>query len=117
MMNGYTGYTEISLSDEELARFYETGFLYKDSVLDETIPKIENHYYILKNNDQIADKIKYQNGSFKNINSGNIQTRQLGTIKPRNLEQELAFDLLKDRNCPVKLIKGVYGSGKIFATA
>lgn len=34
------------------------------------------------------------------------------TIKPLNLEQKMAFDLLQNPNIPVKLLSGVPGSGK-----
>ena len=36
----------------------------------------------------------------------------LGTIKPRNTQQNLVLDMLQDKSTKVKLVKGVYGSGK-----
>jgi PhoH-like ATPase len=35
-----------------------------------------------------------------------------GKLKPRNIHQELAFDMLKDRDVTVKLITGTWGTGK-----
>ena len=35
-----------------------------------------------------------------------------GVIKPRNIEQELAFHMLKDETSRIKVLTGRYGSGK-----
>ena len=43
-----------------------------------------------------------------------INNKFTKTIKPRNEEQILALDLLQDRHSKIKLIRGVYGSGKDF---
>jgi len=43
-----------------------------------------------------------------------ISNKFTKTIKPRNEEQILALDLLQDRHSKIKLIRGVYGSGKDF---
>lgn len=98
------GYIDIELNDELLAKFYETG------ALDYKI--MENYYVILHNNGQIVDKFKYQNGQFKKVIYKAIKSSAMGTIKPLNVEQELAMDLLDDEQTLVKLVRGVYGSGK-----
>ena len=36
----------------------------------------------------------------------------MGEIKPRNLEQELAFNMLQDDKTKIKVLTGPYGSGK-----
>lgn len=36
----------------------------------------------------------------------------MGTVKPQNFEQEIALDMLDDDSITVKLIRGIYGSGK-----
>ncbi len=58
------------------------------------------------------DSYKYSQGEFIKVCFDTIRSRQLGLIKPRNTQQELAIDLLKNRDTKIKLIKGVYGSGK-----
>ena len=41
-----------------------------------------------------------------------LKNTYLGTIKPRNPQQHLVIDTLLDPNSKIKVIKGVYGSGK-----
>ena len=45
---------------------------------------------------------------FKNVDGGNMY----GEIKPINVRQRLAFDLLQNRDITVKSLLGVFGSGK-----
>lgn len=104
-METYIGYTDCEVNEEQLANFYEN----KNSLIPSPI---ENHYYLLWLNGEIVDKCKYEKGNFHKVEYNTIKTRQLGTVKPRNIEQELAIDLLYSRESKVKLIKGVYGSGK-----
>ena len=39
----------------------------------------------------------------------------MGKIKPRNIEQELAFHMLQDERTKIKVLTGRYGSGKSMA--
>lgn len=41
-----------------------------------------------------------------------MSNNYLGKIKPRNEQQELVIDLLLDRDSKIKVVRGVYGSGK-----
>ena len=47
---------------------------------------------------------------------GKCDSCQSGNVKPKTFEQHFAMDLLQDRQITVKLIRGVYGSGRLFAT-
>jgi PhoH-like ATPase len=102
----YTGYKEAMLTDEELAEHYQNP-TNKWGLLN-------NEYLIIKNsNGEVIDKQKWVDSkgfiplSYKQID--NIYT---GKIKPRNIQQELAFDLFQNRNITVKVIFGKFGSGK-----
>jgi PhoH-like ATPase len=102
----YTGYKEISLSIEEQAEHYQNP-TNKWGLLN-------NEYLIIKNsNGEVIDKQKWVDSkgfiplSYKQID--NIYT---GKIKPRNIYQELAFDLFQNNNITIKCIYGKYGSGK-----
>lgn len=104
----YTGYTEIQLTDTELCDFYSGN-----SPLQDTLN--ENEYLIIKDtDDKIIDKYCFQNGELRKVKYPVIENKWCGKIKPRNAYQELAVDMLQDKNSKVKLIKGVYGSGKDF---
>lgn len=104
----YTGYTEIQLTDTELCDFYSGN-----SPLQDTLN--ENEYLVIKDtDDKIIDKYCFQNGELRKVKYPVIENKWCGKIKPRNAYQELAVDMLQDKNSKVKLIKGVYGSGKDF---
>ena len=101
----YKGYEILELNEEETAHFYEEE---KDKILLK-----ENEYLGIKNKDgEIFDKFCFQDGVLRPVRFHKINNIYCGDIKPRNFQQQLAFDLLNDRKVPVKIIKGVYGSGK-----
>ena len=104
----YKGYMEIQFDEESLAEFYEN----KDAWAEKNRLK-ENQYLLIKDaSNQIVDKYCYQNKSLRQVKYTTIQNMNCGKIKPRNLQQELAMDMLVDKNSKVKLVQGVYGSGK-----
>lgn len=106
--NFYTGYREIQLNDTELSQFYTGEYIFEQ-------PLKENEYLLLIDEDgKIFDKYCYKNGELSKVKFPTIENKWSGIIKPRNCYQELAMDMLQDRDSKVKLIKGVYGSGKDF---
>lgn len=104
----YLGYLDIEMTEEELSSFYE-GTL--------TIPGLlENQYiFIRQSTDQrIVDKYCFQNGELRPLRWDNIKNSYIGLVKPRNVEQELAFDMLHDNRSTIKVLTGTFGSGKTF---
>lgn len=103
------GYTRISLTPAEMADFYSAPMGFEDLHLP------ENEYLIIEDeNAKVVDKLCYQKGKLRSLIPGRISNRYMGTVKPRNLEQEFAFDMFLDRTSSVKILRGVYGSGKDF---
>lgn len=103
----YTGYQEVKMSNPELAHFYEKK--------ENSFYLLENEYLLIKNEyDEIVDKYVWQAGEMRRVKFNTINSRHCGVIKPRNVYQELAVDMLQDRSTPVKLFQGTYGSGKDF---
>ena len=102
----YTGYKELSYSDEGMDKFYTDPVIIADQF-------IENEYLVIKDDSgEVVDRYCFQNGQFRKLMYPTINNSYQKTIKPRNNEQILAMDLLQDRRSKVKLIRGVYGSGK-----
>ena len=97
------GCTKIALSDTELASFYE-GLI--------EITAAENEYILLENNNQIVDKYCFQDGKLRKLKFKQLDNNFTGIIKPRNIQQECAMDLLQDRTTPIKVLTGRFGSGK-----
>ena len=103
----YTGIYEVSLSNEELADFYESN----GEVL--CAQMIENQYLTLRaaGSDEVVDYYQKKNGILCKVAFPSFKSDFCGTIKPRNPEQYCAMDLLKS-DVPIKLLTGKFGSGK-----
>lgn len=102
----YTGYTEIELSDEQYNLVYSEhklpGYIFN-----------ENEYVIAVNEyGEVVDKFCYQNGKLRPVKFTTFSNMHTGKLKPRNIHQELAFDMLKDKTSTVKLVTGTWGTGK-----
>lgn len=109
MIQDYKGYKTVTLNEIELANFYEGDW--PQSTLD----LLENEFLLIANiKGDIVDKYINQDGHLKKINYETIENNWYGTIKPRNLYQLLAMNLLNDATIPVKVLTGVYGSAKTF---
>lgn len=105
--NLYKGYKEVVLSEYEQAVFYEC-------MVNKWDLKI-NQYLLIKNEDgEIIDKLKWTEKGFKNLSYKNIDSRYVGKVKPRNLQQELYMDMLQDKDTKCKVVQGGYGTGKDF---
>ena len=103
----YTGIYEASLSNEELADFYESN----GEVLCRQM--IENQYLTLRavGSDEVVDYYQKKDGVLHKVAFPSFKSDFCGTIKPRNPEQYCAMDLLKS-DVPIKLLTGKFGSGK-----
>lgn len=108
-MDEYKGYKEIQMTDSDMALFYEGKYHIESDF-------VENEYLIIKNDDgKIVDKKCYQNGKFRNLYDRlSLNTAYFGRIHPRNLQQELAFDMLQDNTSKIKMLTGKFGVGKDF---
>ena len=102
----YTGYTEIELTDEQYNEVYATqklaGHIFH-----------ENEYVLAVNEyGEVLDKFCYQDGKLRPVKFVTFSNAYTGKLKPRNVHQELAFDMLKDKTSTVKLVTGTWGTGK-----
>lgn len=107
-MSEYLGYkTVVSLSEDELADFYQQ----RD---ENTVGCLTNEYLLIEDGKtgSIIDQLKWSGDAFVEVPFKAIRSRNLGTIKPRNIHQRLLIDMLYDRNTTVKVTCGPYGSGK-----
>jgi len=103
--DSYLGYKEVILSEYELATFYECKTNNWDLLL--------NEYLLIKDgNGDVVDKLKWTDKGFKSLSYKNTESRYVGKVKPRNLQQELYMDMLQDKETKVKIAQGSYGVGK-----
>ena len=104
----YTGIENIELTKEEVDDAYSLGNI--ESFDDEVLP-----------NQGVVGKSP-EGGSVLLVSKGNHLVRLetdfpgLGSVKPRNKEQEFAVNMLMDSTIPLVSINGIAGSGKTFLT-
>lgn len=94
----YKGYVEIKGTSEE-----------NDYKLLEISSSLHpNQYVIIHDTDtNESQAVKWKNGQYSDIYYSK-------KIKPRNLPQSCAIDLMYDKDVPIKIICGTFGSGKTF---
>lgn len=110
----YKGWTEIQLEDggeEALAAFYQDP----ESAGINLAGTPLNGYLIIKGpNDETVALMRWDGNKYVPIKYKNLNTQFSGKIKPLNDQQKLAFDMLQNEDITIKVLTGVYGSGKDF---
>lgn len=102
----YSGYRDVTLSDEEMSEFYlHLNYNKFDCVL--------NEYLIVRKKDgEIVDYRRWNGKEYVALSWKQINSHFLGKIKPRNPQQVLAFDMLQNKAETIKVISGKFGTGK-----
>lgn len=107
-VDDYSGFVEKTLSESEMACFYEH--------LQENIyGLLENEYLILKDsNNHVVDTLVWREGMYQNIKFPNIKSDYFGTVKPLNgdIYQQMALNSFS--NNQITMIKGSAGTGKSY---
>lgn len=103
----YPGWKDWFPSSEQLENFYQSGRA--------DIELNENQFLLIHGEDgEIVDKRCFQKGVLRPIKYTTCENLYTGKIRPRNDYQALAMDMLADQNVKIKVLRGVYGSGKDF---
>lgn len=105
MIEDYKGYKSIEVNAEELAALYEGTY----------IPEglRANEYLIPTTKGEVVDIFRYDGTKLKRkINYPTLGDSFTGIIKPRNHLQTCAMDIILNKDIPVKLITGKFGTGK-----
>lgn len=106
--NNYKGYRIISYDDPALEKFYS-------NLSVNTYELLENQYIAITNEaGEVVDRYKWQDGRHKPIFKKPIESSAIGKVKPKNVEQAFAIDMLMDESTTVKIMSGSFGSGKTF---
>lgn len=104
MEEKYTGYKELSLGDYGIEAFYKGDF---------PVELDENQYLILEDvTGKPIDYYRQKGEELIRLNYPLLKSEYTGEMKPRNPQQYCAMDLLKQKDIPLKLITGNFGSGK-----
>ena len=107
-LDEYKGFIEKSLSEEEMAHFYE-------HLQENTFGLLTNEYLVLKNNkDEVVDKFRWDGYEYQNVKFPTIKSNYFGSVKPYNgdIYQQMVLNSLS--NNQVTMIKGSAGTGKSY---
>ena len=109
--DNYTGYKEVTLSDDDLAFFYSVTL---QNNLN-SFQLLENEYLLLKRegHPEIVDKYKWKDGKYNELPYYKFPTKYFGKVLPRDDYQLCAFDSLSTNR--ITVLRGHAGTGKSFA--
>lgn len=105
----YNGFREFRFeNEEEMASFYSNLSI-------NTLGLLTNEYCLLYSPENVlVDKIKWNGSKNEAISYKNVSNDFIGKVKPRNVQQELAFDMLQNNDITIKVLVGGFGTGKDF---
>ena len=105
----YKGYIEYTFpSEQDMANFYA-------NVTDNVLGLKTNQYALLYSPDSnLVDRVKWNGEKYVAVTFRNINNDFVGKVKPRNVQQELAFDMLQNDDITIKVLVGGFGTGKDF---
>lgn len=104
-MEEYMGFREVTLRDEELSGLY-------DGANSQSYGCLTNEYLIASAEGGASDLFRWTGERFVHVPYKQINSRFFGKIKPRNVQQQLALDMLYNPEITVKAITGKFGTGK-----
>ena len=103
-LDNYKGFVEKSLSEEDMAYFYEHNS-------ENMFGLLINQYLILKDEkDEIVDAYRWNGTQHEPLFKRNIQSLYFDKLKSKDIYQSCAIDSLM--NCTITAITGKAGSGK-----
>ena len=103
-LDEYKGFIEKSLSEKEMAYFYENNS-------ENMFGLLINQYLILKDEkDEIVDAYRWSGTQHEPLFKRNIQSLYFDKLKSKDIYQSCAIDSLM--NCTITAITGKAGSGK-----
>lgn len=104
--DNYKGYIELDLNTDEFNKLFGDYLIRKENNLN----LLDNQYLIINNIDTNKTiEYKYLDGTLYPIKLPSSKV-----VKGMNAKQRCALDLLNDKDIPIKIIAGTYGSGKTY---
>lgn len=104
----YKGYVEITPTQEEWSELYTHP---NNNIYN----ALTNQYIIAYGEDNaVADKLKWDGNCYKHLSYKQINNSFVNKVKPRNVQQDCAFDMLQDKSTTIKVVSGRFGSGKTY---
>lgn len=102
----YCGWQKYHPNDEEMAELYSNP---SNNILG----ALTNQFVEIYEDDTLKDVLFWDGNKYAKLKYHDIKNTYLGeTVKPRNLEQKMAFHLLQNQDIKVKLLTSAWGGGK-----
>lgn len=106
MEQNYLGFKTVVLKPDEIGSFYET-------LQSNPLDCLTNEYLILKTEtDETIDAYRWDGDEMVRVPFKQVNSRYSGRIKPKNIQQQLALDMLYNNEITIKMLTGKYGTGK-----
>lgn len=105
----YTGYKDVDMTDEELAKFYAG---YEEHKHDNLFDLYLNEYLLIHHNGRTLDPYKWTGETLEKVFYLKFVSEMFGETKPFDAEQVCAMDSLY-RN-QITMLRGKAGSGKSY---
>ena len=104
----YKGYIEIQQNESKYAELY-------NNINSNVYDCFTNQYILVKDHENnLVDRLKWNGNKYEHLSYKQVNNNYTGKIKPVNPQQELAFDMLQNRDITIKVLTGRFGSGKTF---
>ena len=91
----------------------EMASLYSNPQIN-TLGAKTNEYCTVFEGSDLKDILRWDGNSYNKLNYRSFKSALGSKVEPRNTEQKMLFDLLQNRNVPIKLCLGRFGSGKSY---
>lgn len=102
----YLGFKTIFLTGEEFGSFYE-------NLCSNQFGLLTNEYLVIETETgETVESFRWDGSRMVRVPFKQINSRYSGRVKPRNVQQQLAVDMLYNNDITVKMLTGRYGVGK-----
>ena len=102
----WAGWSKYYPDEQQLSMLYSSPTI-------NTLNAATNEYCLIHQGKELVDILRWTGSKYTPLKYSNFRNSFLGkSIKPLNLQQKLAFDLLQNQNITVKVLTGVPGGGK-----
>ena len=91
----------------------EMASLYSNPQIN-TLGAKTNEYCTVFEGSDLKDILRWDGSNYTKLNYRSFKSALGSKVEPRNTEQKMLFDLLQNRNVPIKLCLGRFGSGKSY---
>lgn len=103
----WCGWGKYYPNEEDMAKLYSNPQI---NILD----AMTNEYCTIFEGSELKDIQHWDGNSYNKLNYRSFKSALGSKVEPRNTEQKMLFDLLQNRNIPIKLCLGRFGSGKSY---